>query len=136
MLIAMTIAGLVNLAMLSIFAVAVLRHRRRTRSRTPTTACYVDPGRWAAYLLGDRAARVGALVVVRRHDGRPGRDAGLHPPPDPDLRRAARSPRRRRSSSRSIGVDPTRALVLSQVVLSFGIPFALVPLVLFTSSRT
>jgi len=31
-----------------------------------------------------------------------------------------------------IGVDPTRALVVSQVVLSFGIPFALVPLVLFT----
>ncbi len=30
------------------------------------------------------------------------------------------------------GVDPTRALVLSQVVLSFGIPFALVPLVLLT----
>jgi len=28
--------------------------------------------------------------------------------------------------------DPTRALVLSQVVLSFGIPFALVPLVLLT----
>jgi manganese transport protein len=35
----------------------------------------------------------------------------------------------------AIGVDPTRTLVLSQVVLSFGIPFALVPLVLFTSSR-
>ncbi|MBE3009236.1 Nramp family divalent metal transporter [Microbispora sp. NEAU-D428] len=33
------------------------------------------------------------------------------------------------------GVDPTRALVLSQVALSFGIPFALVPLVAFTSSR-
>ncbi len=32
------------------------------------------------------------------------------------------------------GVDPTRALVLSQVVLSFGIPFALVPLVLLTRS--
>jgi len=31
-----------------------------------------------------------------------------------------------------IGVDPTRALVLSQVVLSFGVPFALVPLVLLT----
>jgi len=30
------------------------------------------------------------------------------------------------------GVDPTQALVLSQVVLSFGIPFALVPLVLLT----
>lgn len=34
-----------------------------------------------------------------------------------------------------IGVDPTRALVLSQVVLSFGIPFALVPLVLLTRNR-
>jgi manganese transport protein len=31
----------------------------------------------------------------------------------------------------AVGVDPSRALVLSQVVLSFGIPFALVPLVLF-----
>jgi manganese transport protein len=33
------------------------------------------------------------------------------------------------------GVDPTRALVGSQVVLSFGIPFALVPLVLLTRRR-
>ncbi|MBX5470013.1 MAG: Nramp family divalent metal transporter [Thermoleophilaceae bacterium] len=33
------------------------------------------------------------------------------------------------------GLDPTRSLVISQVVLSFGIPFALVPLVLFTSRR-
>jgi manganese transport protein len=31
------------------------------------------------------------------------------------------------------GMDPTLALVLSQVALSFGIPFALVPLVLLTS---
>lgn len=31
-----------------------------------------------------------------------------------------------------LGVDPTRALVISQVVLSFGIPFALVPLVLLS----
>ncbi|WP_166980098.1 Nramp family divalent metal transporter [Paramicrobacterium fandaimingii] len=34
-----------------------------------------------------------------------------------------------------IGVDPTQALVLSQVVLSFGIPFALVPLVAVTAKR-
>jgi manganese transport protein len=33
------------------------------------------------------------------------------------------------------GVNPTRALVLSQVFLSFGIAFALVPLVLFTRDR-
>jgi manganese transport protein len=35
----------------------------------------------------------------------------------------------------AIGVDPSRTLVLSQVVLSFGIPFALIPLVMFTSRR-
>jgi manganese transport protein len=35
----------------------------------------------------------------------------------------------------AIGFDPTRALVLSQVVLSFGIPFALIPLVYLASSR-
>ena len=34
-----------------------------------------------------------------------------------------------------IGVDPTRTLVISQVVLSFGIPFALIPLVWFTARR-
>ncbi|MEV7757038.1 Nramp family divalent metal transporter [Microbacterium sp. NPDC089180] len=33
----------------------------------------------------------------------------------------------------ALGVDPTLALVLSQVVLSFGIPFALVPLVALTA---
>jgi manganese transport protein len=36
----------------------------------------------------------------------------------------------------AVGFDPTQALVLSQVVLSFGIPFALIPLVHFASSKT
>ena len=35
----------------------------------------------------------------------------------------------------ALGFDPTHTLVMSQVVLSFGIPFALVPLVMFTSRR-
>ncbi|WP_179398176.1 Nramp family divalent metal transporter [Demequina lutea] len=35
----------------------------------------------------------------------------------------------------SIGTNPTQALVISQVVLSLGIPFALIPLVRLTSSR-
>ena len=35
----------------------------------------------------------------------------------------------------ALGVDPTQALVLSQVVLSCGIPFALVPLVLLSRRR-
>jgi manganese transport protein len=35
----------------------------------------------------------------------------------------------------ALGLDPSRSLVISQVVLSFGIPFALVPLVLLTRRR-
>jgi manganese transport protein len=35
----------------------------------------------------------------------------------------------------ALGVNPTNALVLSQVVLSFGIPFALVPLAVLTARR-
>ena len=36
----------------------------------------------------------------------------------------------------ALGFSPTRALVLSQVFLSFGIPFALIPLVMFTARRS
>jgi manganese transport protein len=35
----------------------------------------------------------------------------------------------------ALHLDPTRTLVLSQVVLSFGLPFAIIPLVVFTSRR-
>ena len=35
----------------------------------------------------------------------------------------------------AVGVDSTKALVLSQVLLSFGLPFAIVPLVLFTRNK-
>ncbi|MGH2848986.1 MAG: Nramp family divalent metal transporter, partial [Solirubrobacteraceae bacterium] len=35
----------------------------------------------------------------------------------------------------AVGVSPTAALVLSQVILSFGIPLALIPLVLLTGRR-
>jgi manganese transport protein len=34
-----------------------------------------------------------------------------------------------------LGWDPTRTLVISQVVLSFGLPFAIIPLIMFTSRR-
>lgn len=36
----------------------------------------------------------------------------------------------------AIGMEPTRVLVWSQVLLSFGLPFALIPLVWLTSRRT
>jgi manganese transport protein len=35
-----------------------------------------------------------------------------------------------------LGAEPTSALVISPVVLSFGIPFALVPLIALTSDRS
>lgn len=34
-----------------------------------------------------------------------------------------------------LGLDPTRTLVISQVVLSFGLPFAIIPLIMFTKRR-
>ena len=34
-----------------------------------------------------------------------------------------------------LGLDPTRTLVLSQVVLSFAVPFAIIPLTVYTSRR-
>ena len=34
-----------------------------------------------------------------------------------------------------VGFDPTRTLVISQVVLSFGLPFAVIPLIMFTSRK-
>ena len=34
-----------------------------------------------------------------------------------------------------LGFEPTRTLVISQVVLSFGLPFAVIPLVMFTSDK-
>jgi len=35
----------------------------------------------------------------------------------------------------AIGLDPTRTLVISQVVLSFGLPFAIIPLIIFTKKK-
>ncbi len=34
-----------------------------------------------------------------------------------------------------LGLDPSRTLVISQVLLSFGLPFAVIPLVIFTSRK-
>jgi manganese transport protein len=34
-----------------------------------------------------------------------------------------------------LGLDPTRTLVISQVILSFGLPFAVLPLAMFTRQR-
>jgi len=35
----------------------------------------------------------------------------------------------------AVGLDPTRTLVISQVILSFGLPFAIIPLLMFTRNK-
>ena len=35
----------------------------------------------------------------------------------------------------AVGLDPTRTLVISQVILSFGLPFAIIPLIIFTKNK-
>ena len=35
----------------------------------------------------------------------------------------------------ALGLNPTRTLVVSQVFLSFGLPFAVIPLVMFTRRK-
>ncbi len=35
----------------------------------------------------------------------------------------------------AIGLNPTRTLVISQVILSFGLPFAIIPLIMFTRNK-
>ena len=132
-LIAMSIAGLVNLSMLSVFAARFFG----TDAETIEDAYHglmADPGRWAAVLLGV------ALLASGLSSSSVGTLAGQVVMQGFIRRQIPIFARRAITAAPAlivamVGVDPTRALVLSQVVLSFGIPFALIPLVLFTSSR-
>ncbi len=130
-LIAMTIAGLVNLAMLSIFASRFFGTGAES-IEDAYHGLHVDPGRWAAILLGI------ALLASGLSSSSVGTMAG-QVVMQGFIRRGIPIFARRAITAAPalvvalIGVDPSRALVLSQVVLSFGIPFALIPLVLFTS---
>jgi manganese transport protein len=133
-LLAMSIAGLVNLAMLSIFAA----HFYGTGAETIEDAFHglqADTGKWAGILLavallasGLSSSSVGTLAGQVVMQGFIQRQIPLF------VRRAITAAPALVVAV--VGVNPTRALVLSQVVLSFGIPFALVPLVLFTSRRS
>ena len=132
-LIAMAIAGLVNLAMLAIFA-SRFYGTDADSLEDAYHGLYSDPGKWAAYLLGIAllasglsSSSVGTLAGQVVMQGFIRRQIPVF------LRRAITA--LPALAVAFVGVDPTRALVISQVVLSFGIPFALVPLVLFTSNR-
>ena len=132
-LMAMTIAGLVNLSMLAIFA-ARFYGTDAESIEDAYHGLYADPGRWAAILLGV------ALLASGLSSSSVGTLAGQVVMQGFIRRQIPLFARRAITAAPAlvvalVGVDPTRALVLSQVVLSFGIPFALIPLVLFTSNR-
>lgn len=130
---AMIIAGAVNLAML-LMAAATLGGRDIDSIESAHSAVREVLGPWAALLLavallasGLASTSVGAYAGAMIMDGL--------------LRRKIPLLIRRVVTLipalfiLAAGVDPTRALIVSQVVLSFGIPFALIPLVRFTGDR-
>ena len=133
--IALGLAGLINLAMLAL--AATLFHNPGltgiATSRRPMPAL---PGWWAAgqrWPLPSPCSPRG-LSSSRGHLRRPGGHGGVRAPASaalssPCLDHAAGP------GVLAVDVSPTSALVLSQVVLSFGIPFALGPLVRLTSDR-
>ena len=135
-LIAMALAGVVNMLMLIVAASLFHDSRphpgRHDRGRLPRLRHAGRRRRGAR--VRRRAARLRPRQLLRRHLRRPGDHAGLHRAHDPARAAAARDDDAGadRAGDRR---DPDGALVISQVVLSFGIPFALVPLIWLTRRR-
>ncbi|HXF70125.1 MAG TPA: Nramp family divalent metal transporter [Thermoflexus sp.] len=133
---AMGIAGLINGAML-IMAAATF-HRSGYRQLTELTDAYLT----LQPLLGPLAATVFAVSLLASglSSSTVGTLAG-QVIMQGFLRRKIPTWLRRLVTMApaivviGLGLDPTRALVLSQVVLSFGIPFAFIPLIIFTQRR-
>ena len=131
--IAMGLAGVINLTMLVV--AASLFHE------TGNTGIDSIEGAHAGFerLIGGGAALAFAVALLasglstleRRDVRRAGRDAGVHRPAHPALP-APPGDDGAGAVLLAVGVDATDALVVSQVVLSFGIPFALVPMILLT----
>jgi manganese transport protein len=136
-IIAMTIAGLINLSML-VLGAAVF-HARGLTGAGDLAAVYHELGAF----LGAHASTIFgiALLASGLSSSTVGTMAGqvvmqgfVHRSIPILLRRAVTlAPS---LVVLGLGLDASHALVLSQVVLSFGIPFALVPLLLFCRDRS
>ncbi len=134
--IAMTVAGVINLSML--FVAAALFHRSGTLNIDSIAGAHAGLGR----LVGGGAALAFAVALlasglssssVGTYAGQIVMQGFIH-------RRIPIFVRRAVTMAPSlvvlaIGLSPTNTLVISQVALSFGIPFALVPLLLLTRRR-
>jgi manganese transport protein len=134
--IAMTIAGLVNAAMLMMAASTFFQHGLTQIGTIEEAHRTLEP------LLGSAASFVFAISLlasghssstVGTMSGQLIMQGFIH-------RRIPMWTRRLLTMLPSFVViamrlDPTRTLVLSQVVLSFGLPFAIIPLVFYTARR-
>jgi manganese transport protein len=136
-IVALGLAGLVNMAMLSV--AAKLFHGRPGWSHTDTIQ---GAHSGFSHLVGGTAALMfaGALLASGISSSSVGTYAGQVVMAGFVNLRIGLFARRALTMLPAlvilaVGVSPTSALVLSQVVLSFGIPFALVPLVMLTSRR-
>jgi manganese transport protein len=135
--IAMSLAGVINMSML-VIAAAVFHSRGLTEVGANLTA--VDDG-LGTYLGGGAAILFGiALLASGLSSSSVGTMAGQVVMQGFVNRRIPLFVRRLVTMVPALvviaaGADPSRALVISQVVLSFGIPFALVPLLLFCRDR-
>ena len=131
--IAMTIAGLINISML-VTAAAVFNSRGLEEVGDDLNAVYdglgTYVGPWASIMFGV------ALLASGLSSSSVGTMAGQVVMQGFIKRQIPITLRRAITMAPAlviiaIGVNPSKALVLSQVVLSFGIPFALIPLLLF-----
>ncbi len=131
---AMAIAGMVNAAMLLVAAINLQGHQVTASIDVAYTAIHDTLGPTIAVLFaigllasGLASSSVGAYAGAMIMQGL------LHRSIPMVVRRLVTlCPA---VAILALGFDPTRALVLSQVVLSFGLPFAVLPLVRLTSNR-
>ena len=135
-IVALGLAGVVNLAMLAV--AAKLFHTPQLSSLSTIPQAHAELGR----LVGGGAALAFAVALLASgaSSSSVGTYAGQVVMAGFVNRRIPIVVRRGLTMLPAIvvlalGVNPTNALVLSQVILSFGIPFALVPLVVLTGRR-
>src|SRR5215210_212303 len=134
--VAMTIAGLINMSMLVMAAATFFRTGREDVDSLEGAHRTLEP------ILGGASSTLFALALLASglSSSAVGTLSGQVVMQGFIRRRIPLSVRRAVTMIPAfvviaLGLDPSRTLVISQVVLSFGIPFALVPLVWFTSRR-
>jgi manganese transport protein len=132
--VAMTIAGLINMSMLVMAAATFFRTGRENVDSLEGAHETLSP------ILGDASSKLFALALLASglSSSAVGTLSGQVVMQGFIRRRIPLWLRRAVTMVPAfivigLGLDPSRTLVISQVVLSFGIPFALVPLVWFTA---